>query len=328
MDRYSARINLHGTTYRERLLNRTKDTLNIKLPNGLSYKDVLLNGEETQLIINSGNQTYYKEFQSLPNAVINAGDYVDFANKKWLVTSADADDELYIDGQLEECNWLLKWQNEQGDIVERWAVILSASKYNDGTDGNNVILLGSDQLSVKIPVDKESLRLKKSMSVKFFIDNDSENPTVYELTGTGNVSNTYGGHGVTSWIVKECAYTPTPDDLKYGVCNYKSKSTEGISPAYDNTTNLSFVISGGNTLRCGRFKTWMISFTNSSENQIKDCNFKWNIVSDFNVIQEPSGHKIKLKVNDENCIDSSFLLQVVDENSVLSETKVTVTGRI
>ena len=163
MDRYSARMSLRGSTQRERELNRLKSDIIRKAPNSLSYKNVKLNGEPTQLIINTGTQPYYKEFQSLPNQEINIGDYIEWANSHWIVVTCDFDDEIYRDGKLNQCNYLLKWQNELGEIIERWAVIQSASKYNDGTTSNNVISLGSDQLSIIIPLDDESLKLKKSM---------------------------------------------------------------------------------------------------------------------------------------------------------------------
>ena len=95
MDRYTARINLHGTTQRERLKNRLIDNLNKKVPDSLSYKDVLLNGVETQLIINTSTQPYYKEFESLPGQYITMGDYIEWANRVWLVYEADSDDEIY-----------------------------------------------------------------------------------------------------------------------------------------------------------------------------------------------------------------------------------------
>lgn len=285
MDRYSARVNLHGTTKRERELNLLKNSLTSDVQNLLSCKTVLLNGETYQLVINTGTQPYYKEFETLPGQSINIGDYVDFANKKWLVTTADADDEVYIDGKLEECNWLLKWQNETGEIIERWAVIMSASKYNDGTSGNNVIVLGSDQLSIKIPVDEESLKLKKSMSKKFFIDNDSTNPTTYELTGTGNVSDTYGGHGVTSWIVKECAYSPTADDLKYGVCNYITPTTPSHPENPDETVVLYIMkidCSNRDIKPAGISKTLTAHLYDSDSVEItQDVEYEWTVSSDI-----------------------------------------------
>ena len=64
MDRYTARINLHGTTQRERMVNRTRLNLQNKVVDSLSYKTIKLNGVETQLIINEGTQPYYKEFEN------------------------------------------------------------------------------------------------------------------------------------------------------------------------------------------------------------------------------------------------------------------------
>lgn len=328
MDRYEARINLHGTTQRERAKNRLIARLNDRTQHSLSYKDILLNGIETQLIINSGTQPYYKEFQSLPDQQINIGDYIEWANSHWIVTTCDSDDEIYRDGKLEQCNYLLKWQNELGEIVERWSIVKSASKYNDGTTSNDVLSLGSDQLSVIIPLDEEAIKLKKSMGKKFFIDSNKEDPTTYELTGTGNVPDTYNGHGITSWIVKECAYTATEDDLKYGVCNYKSVDTIPENP--DETTvltdNVKATISGNKNLKVGYARTYTANFTDAEGNVVDDVDFSWNIVSDFEVGQTANGNEIELCVEDEEFVDSSILLQIIVDDMVISEIEVTVVG--
>ena len=329
MDRYEARMNLHGATKRERVKNRLKQHLNDRLPNSFSYKDILLNGKATQLVINSGTQTYYKDFQSLPDQEINIGDYVEWANSHWIVVTCDSDDEIYKDGKLEQCNYLLKWQNELGEIIERWAVIQSASKYNDGTDSNAVLSLGSDQLSIIIPIDEESIKLKKSMGKKFFIDNNKEDPTAYELTGTGNVPDTYNGHGITSWIVKECAYTASEDDLKYGVCNYKENDTNSSIPSTpsggNGTSVLSATISGNKNLKIGFARTYTATIVDTDGNAVDwDNSCRWNVVSDFEVRQEIDSNKIELLVEDEDCVDSLILLQVSKDGQTVAELEVTV----
>lgn len=329
MDRYEARINLHGTTQRERAKNRLITHLNDKTQHSLSCKDILLNGVKTQLIINSGTQPYYKEFQSLPSQQINIGDYVEWANSYWIVTTCDSDDEIYRDGKLEQCNYLLKWQNELGEIIERNAVISSASKYNDGTTSNNVITLGSDQLSVIIPLDEEAIKLKKSMGKKFFIDSNKKDPTTYELTGTGNVPDTYNGHGITSWIVKECAYTATEDDLKYGVCNYKSVDTtpeENPDETTVLTDEVKATISGNKNLKVGYARTYNATFTDAEGNVVNDVDFSWNVVSDFEVGQVANGNEIELLVEDEEFVDSSILLQIIVDDMVISEIEIIVVG--
>lgn len=329
MDRYTARMNLHGTTQRERTKNRLIAHLNDRTQHSLSYKNILLNGEETHLVINSGTQPYYKEFQSLPSQEINIGDYVEWANSHWIVVTCDSDDEIYRDGKLNQCNYLLKWQNELGEIIERWAVIQSASKYNDGTDSNAVITLGSDQLSIIVPIDSETIKLKKSMSKKFFIDGNTEDPTTYELTGTGNVPDTYNGHGITSWIVKECAYTATEDDLRYGVCNYKVVDTEEdpTTPPEnpDEMTDLRVTISGNKTLKLTIPRTYIATITDADDNEVAwDNTYSWNVVSEFNIEQSIDGSKIELYVEDDGLVDEKFKLQVLINGVVNSEIIITI----
>lgn len=321
MDRYSARINLHGNNQRERMANRFIDNINKKASTSLSYKNVKLNGIPTQLVIDSGTQPYYKDYKSLPGQKINIGDYIEWANSHWIVFTCDSDDEFYRDGKLYQCNYLLKWQNEFGEIVERWAHIQSASKYNDGTTGNAVVTLGSDQLSVIVPIDKETIQLKKSMRKKFFIDNNTFYPTAYELTGTGNVSDTYNGHGVTSWIVKEVAYSPTKDDLRFGVCDYHRPHAP-IPPKQNETTNLFAKILGKPTMDFGFYRTYTVRFADKTDCDLDYTNFKWNVVSDFEVKQTINGKQIELLVDNEDCIGSSFLLQIIDsQGTVLTELK-------
>jgi hypothetical protein len=331
MDRYTARINLHGTTQRERMVNRTKANLQNKVVDSLSYKTIKLNGIETQLVINEGTQSYYKEFESMPGQEINIGDYIEWANSWWLVTTCDYDDELYRNGKLQQCNYLLKWQNELGEIIERQAVVLSASKYNDGLAESNVISLGSDKLSINIPLDAEALKLKKSMAKKFFIDNNKEDPTAYLLANTGNVADTYNGHGITHWIVEECAYTASEDDLKYGVCDYISPTTPPEED--DKTTILSGTItgtiSGNKNLKVGFSRTYTANLVDEDGNAVEwSDEFKWNIVGDIEANLTENGNQIELLVEDEDLIDETCVLQVVEteDNSVITEITFTVIG--
>lgn len=227
------------------------------------------------------------------------------------------------------CNWKLKWQNSTGEIISRWAYISSASKYNDGETGNNVITLGSDQLSVEIPIDNESLNIKRK--TKFFIDNNNDDPTVYELTGTNNVTNTYGGHGITAWIVKECAYSPTNDDLKYGVCNYITPTTPStpINPDEnpDKTTVHLTISSTKDYLKFGgAYTTFKGIIVDNNGNAIPEIG-TWNIVCDFTEILNTtiSDNQIKIKVSDNypKLVGATFKL-VFSLGDILTVKHITI----
>ena len=325
MNRYEARMKLFGSSQRERNVNKLKQSILAKLPDNPSFKSVKINGEERFLCINTGTQPYYKEFETLPDEDINIGDYVDFANSKWIVATCDSDNEIYKDGKLYQCNYLLKWQSDKGEIIERWAYIASASKYNDGTNDNRYISVGSDQLSIMIPVDEESIKLKKDMSKKFFIDSNTQNPTTYILTGTGNVEDNFNGYGVTSWIVKECAYTPSKDDLKYGVCDYRTPTSSDS----DITINEMIVsINGGNILRFDRKRNWTVAFKDKNDNDItfKNWDFVLSIDKDVFEICEKKDNQIILKISNEELIGSSFILQIINNlnKEIIAQNEINI----
>ena len=324
---YNNRISINGSTTRERRVNEFKDKIVRKVLDSPSYKNILLNGVETQLVINEGTQPYYKEFESMPGQEINIGDYIEWANSWWLVTTCDYDDELYRNGKLHQCNYLLKWQNELGEIIERHAVILSASKYNDGLAESNVISLGSDKLSINIPLDSEALKLKKSMAKKFFIDNNKEDPPAYLLANTGNVADTYNGHGITHWIVEECAYTASEDDLKYGVCDYISPTTPPEED--DETTILSAKIVGNTNLKIGFERTYVASIIDKSGNAVEwNDAYSWNVVSFVDVDFKTDGNKIKILVENDDFVDEKLKIQVLYDGMLIGEMVVNIVGMI
>ena len=56
----------------------------------------------------------------------------------------------------------------------------------------------------------------------------------------------------------------------------------------------------------------------------KNIYFKWNIISDFDVVKNIYEDKIEIIVDNEGYIDSSFLLQIIINDNVDSEMKISV----
>ena len=330
MDRYTARMNLRGINARERYVNQFKEDISRKSPSNPSYKDVKLNGVETQLIINSGTKTFYKEFQSLPGQQILAGDYVEWANQIWLVYATDSDDEMYTDGELRQCQHKIFWQKEDGTIVSRYVWTQNASAYNNGEQGNNYITLQSNQFMVYIPYDDGTAVLDNGIRIHMSRSNLKCKP--YTLTRPDDITYGYGEKGVLNIIFTQAQYSPEKDKLitledgtQAWICDYHSPTAPSTPTEPNETTDLSVSISGGTTLRCGRAKTWTVKFSDKDGNEVTDYEFKWNVVSDFNVTQNITGQKIQLRVDDEDCIDSSFLLQIIGvDDAIMAEVEITV----
>lgn len=235
MDRYSARMNLRGSTQRERELNRLKSDIVRKAPSSLSYKDVKLNGEPTQLMINTSTKPYYKEFESLPDQTVLAGDYVEWANSVWLVLNADCDDEVYTDGNLRQCQHKIFWQKDDGMIISRYAYTENASAYNNGEKGNNTITLQSNQFMVYLPYDDETAELDNGKRVHVSRSNGKCRP--YELTRPDDITYGFGEKGILNIIFTQTQYNPDEDKLvtledgtQTWICNYISTTTPTPPP--------------------------------------------------------------------------------------------------
>lgn len=333
MDRYSARMNLRGSTQRERELNRLKSDIVRKAPSSLSYKDVKLNGEPTQLMINTSTKPYYKEFQSLPDQRILAGDYVEWADSMWLVLNADCDDEVYTDGNLRQCQHRIYWQKADGTIVSRFAYTENASAYNNGETGNNTITLESNQFMVYIPYDKETAELDNGKRIHMSRSNAKCKP--YELTRPDDVTYGFGEKGVLNIIFTQTQYNQDKDKLitledgtQVWICDYIPTTPLPPSSPSDETTILSGIISGNTSLKIGFSRTYTATLSDVDGNEVDwDVSlYSWNVVSDFDVEQNIDENKIKLFIDDDSLIGESFLLHVIklDDNTVVSEVKITV----
>ena len=253
---YKARVHFRGSTLREQELFYEKHEIKTKAVNSLSCKDCLVNGVAQKLVIDDGTLPYYKNVKSLPDEYFNAGDMVDWVDSKWLIVSADWDKEVYTYGKMQQCNYLLKWQNSAATTVERWSVVLSASKYNNGEKYNNVIVVGSNQLMVYLPLDSETLKL--GANKRLMVDFNTDNPRCYDITRVDTVTMsydgvaepTYNGIGCILLVLTETEFNPDADRVDLMLCDYVNPTS--IAP----TTPVNITYAGNRELRIGGRKTF------------------------------------------------------------------------
>lgn len=293
MDRYTARMTQYGTTQRERIVNRLKTNLNNKLQDNPSYKSVKLNGKETHLIINTSTKPYYKEFQSLPDQKILAGDYVEWADSMWLVLNADSDDEVYTDGNLRQCQHCIYWQKSDGTIVSRYAYTENASAYNNGEAGNHTITLQSNQFMVYLPYDEETAELDNGKRVHMSRSNSKCKP--YELTRPDDVTYGFGKKGVLNIIFTQTQYNQENDKLitledgtQAWICDYIDSYSTPQPPQPSNPDetadlwNMKINCPNLEIKPTGYPKTLTATLYNTKTGEtIPDIIYEWNIQSDI-----------------------------------------------
>jgi len=320
---YQARVNQRGTTDRERTLYYEKQHLKSLAVNSLSCKACKVNGVDQSLVIDDGTLPYYKDVKSLPDEYFDAGDYVEWADAMWLMVSCDWDKEVYTYGKMQQCNYVLKWQNTDADVIERWSVVLSASKYNNGEKYNNVIVVGSNQLMVYLPIDEETLKLKSDK--RLMVDFNIESPKCYDITRVdtvtmgydGTAEPRYDGKGCILLVLTETEINPDVDRVDLMLCDYVNPN--GIPQP----SPINITYSGLPQLRIGGRKT----FTAVTENEVV-FSLVYSALLDGKLTMEQTGNKCVVKcANDSALVGATFKVEVAGGGQ-RSELLVDVIGAV
>lgn len=270
---------------------------------------------------------------------VKDGMYILFENGYWLINGFPGTNGIYQKATMVLCQFRLAWQNPEGKIVERWACAEDFTKYSNGLKQNNVLISGDNQYGLILPVDYETKRLKRDM--RFPIDfEDSDEPDIYKLTNRkAKLSDSsYTGYGGTMIATMSLDSSNKSNDKKIKlddgreiwICNYKNPNTTILSPSFASITDVNTTILGTPKIKIGILRTYTVSFINKDKQPIDwdTIDFKWNILSDFEVGQHTYENKIDLLINDENCIDTSFVLQVIIDGKITAENKITITATV
>lgn len=334
--------NAYGTkSRREKELVKINHEMSKHFEDTFDTEEVLLNDIPTQLMIikDTDGNTFKKKIKSVHGNKFNLGDYVKWNNQMWLITLVDVDEKTWNRGYMYLCTVPLRWQNLEGKIIERWVYAEDFTKYSNGVTGNNTITVGDNQYGLTLPVDEETKRLKRDMRFPMDFD-DSEQPDIYKLTNrkVKLSDNQYFGRGGTMVVTMSFdAFNPNDDKkvtMKNGqevwICNYNNSHTPlPPTPSEPNeTTDLRCVISGNANLKNGYTRIYTAIFTDKDDNPInwEKVNYKWNVVSDFEIVKYTHENKIDLFVDSEGLVysEASFLLQIIIKNVVIAEIKINI----
>lgn len=219
-DTYEKRIEAHGTSKRNAALIRESRMLSSKTKDSLSYHSVLIDGTERNVSIINSDNLNEKTMCSLPGEDFICGGLVEWADNRWLIVEKDANNEVYTKVKLLQCNFLLKWVDDQDIIHEQWCVIEDGTKYLTGEyeDRNFVVTRGDSRIAMTIAKNEHTVKFGREN--RFLIDDpDSFEKNAYLLTKPLKVGKTYNGQGIYSFVLQEVVSTDD-DDMELGIADY------------------------------------------------------------------------------------------------------------
>ncbi len=207
-DDYRQRVSALGATRRDIVLRREARYIDRKLPRNLSYQTVTIDGVETDVAIMRSDNLNEKYIYAMPGGDLAHGGLVYWEDNYWLITEKDAANELYARGKMIQCNYLLKWVNDAGNICEQWCIVEDGTKYLTGEyeDRNFIVTRGDTRMYLTITRTPDTSKFTREQ--RFLID-DPESPhvTAYQLTKPLKVGTVYNGVGVYKFVLQEVATT-------------------------------------------------------------------------------------------------------------------------
>lgn len=265
------------------------------------------------------------KFQTLINTPIIVGDIVyDSKTNEYLICTESFNiDGIHWQGKLTLCNWILKWQNRNGDILEYPCYDINSTQYNSGEQANRQFTIGSSQHMITLPCDENTVILSNPQ--RFFLDKDIVNPTSFIVTQNDTTSYNYGEKGLVKITLMECASNNATDRFDLGICDYVDKEeikTDNSNDVFISKSVISYnttVIKSG-----GDAQIFVGKFFDGDGKEIADITPKWEVICGFkNILEiEESDGQICIGIDNDNYIDEEFKLILSDSNGDYSSTLI------
>lgn len=327
MSRYEARLNLHGATQRERTASRLRQSITSKVQGSLSYKDVLLNDIETALVIDSNNTyPHIKEIKSLPSEKFEVGDYVYWSNVHWIIIKADRDNEIYVDGAMQECNWMLKFQVDSGEILSYPCIDENSTQYNSGEKDGKTVTLGAAQHMITLPCNDDTILLRDPL--RLILDKHPTTPSVYKVTQNDTTTYNYGGKGLVKVTVTQGELNTKVDRVDLGVCDYfKPDENIPVDPDSDDEPIVKHIITStldrfDGKIKLGMSYTFKSYFVQGTDNIVEDSDAELifsvdNTYDNMVQLTDNGDGSCIIKVNSSayNLLAKKVVLECEDKNS-------------
>lgn len=331
--------NAYGTTSkREKDLLKVNKQMSKHFHDTFSPETVSVNGRKMDMMIikDTDGNTYKRKIKTRHDDYINLGEYVFWDNQHWLITFLDVDDKTWHRGYMYLCTVPLRWQDNSGNIIEKWGFSEDFTKYSKGTYGNSTIVTGDNQYGITVGVDDDTKQLHRDM--RFVIDYENvKTPDVYKLTNRKMALNNYEHFGRGATMILTLSYDAFDKNtdkfvhLKNGtdvwVCNYKSDTTPPPSNE-DELTTVNILFDGKPELKIGgNYKAFIGAL---SENNVlnKDVSGNWKIISipelEKYIKYSTEKNTLRIKIeNDEFAIGSKIRI-IFTENSTTKSTYIDI----
>ena len=320
-DLYNTRLNMHGSTARDRIIKEfqiSKESKGIVNP---SCKIVVINGIEKKVLINS--KTDKSKFSMSPissSDMVQLGAKVVWNNATFLVTEISTDHDVFVDSTIQQCNYVLPFQNGTSDIIQEPCIVDNSQETTIGQNQGNLITVPSHLLNVFVQYNDNTSKIE--IGKHLYIDRPCPHPSVYEITQIDRVTYMNGEHGLLKFTCN-ASTIGDKDRTDLLIADYISDT-----PVVPSETGSVTITSPDNafTVNFGDSKTFTAIYKDSSGQVLSGIISMWSYTL-------PTGFKTKVQVttdgdnitiktdSDFNLIDKVITISVHDDGNTCNATQ-------
>lgn len=293
------------------------------------YNADLSVGENIKCIIQGNTADTQLKFMErtilTPIGVLHGGDYIYFEDSYWIVDGRPGNNKSYEKSTLKLCQYKIKWQKDDGTVVERWCNLTSASKYDVGEGRTNTIILSSNNYTILIPHDDDGQTIEGK---RIFIDTSNNPRKVFKITRNDDPLFLYGSRGgVLNLIADKTEININTDRPDLGLCDYIDVTSTFVSPPphtpHSESNNFSIGYVGQPTVRMGgNAKTFKL---NSEDNFNETVIWKIKNYREGMEVVDETSDSIKIKIaDDEALLAHMFVLEAYSSTELLTSLNITI----
>jgi hypothetical protein len=317
--------NMYNTTSNKEIeLYDLKNQINDRFADTIDCYNIKLNGVNRDLLIIRTKDNYIKTIKGRPDEDFSIGDYVEWEGLKWLITSKDDGNQVYTTGQMQQCNWTIKFQSPTGAILSYPSIVDSKTS---GEDDGKVIVTGNSEKYIKLPFDSNTVLL--DIDRRLYVDK-REKPTPFHIIDVDTIKHNFGTKGLMEFTVKKDLTQNTsehPDRPDLGICNYFEPIivSEPVDPTIPTVVVAITSDTESNKVKLGLTYNFIATFKNELGEIVNTSQPHYSIDNTYSglVVLTDNGDKTcTIKVNEDayDILTNQFTLTCTDMYSGFSSS--------
>ena len=267
--------------------------------------DALINGENVPILA-SRESTTEASIKAPPLTELHIGDVIECLGETWLVIDLFTDKIGILNGKMWICNNTINFQNRTSTVHSRPCVIDDGSYTTKSSNSEVYVPVSTYKMYISIDAETRQFYVDKRLAAGLICnDFGDEILEVYKISGIDMKSKNFGAGSHLAFItLQRDVFDASADDVEECVCNIiRAESTTSAPKVTGFCT-----ISGKDTLRIGRSRTYNVEFHSSNDQTVQGVEALWSVGAPEGVLIDISEQSCSIDIP----LDSSLVGSVIE----------------